>query len=309
MLNLKVIINQLPSSSLKQLEEQFIQSKADNYLVLLRAYRANDLSDAAIIEALHSNTTSFHTLKSRLYTKIQQHLLENVSDSKSDIIHQLAKMNTYCYETSRETTDAILTKLVNDLKAYDMPGDALIVYSALKKIYQHTPKYFEYSQLFNKHLDKMLELEKAEELLGSFMQSLAQYDLSKLPEIIEILTLIQNEIQNIYQLNPSNNILIIKNIIAVHLHLFTPSPHNNVESTDDLLAQIERIVLNYPNNSTFQIYSSVANFLRHEYYMRIDEHKKAQLYFEKVNAEIKYWLLRNNLCLSYQFLYSKSIVS
>ncbi len=306
MLNLKAIVNQLSTTIYRALEEQFIQSKAHSYLFLLHAYKENTLSDADIIEKLNANTTSFHTLRSRLYSKIQHHLLENTFESKAYLLNQLANINTYIYNTPNETADAILTKLAEDIKAYDMPG-LRIVYSALKKIHRNTPKYYENAQLYTKHMDYMIALEKAEELLSSFMLILAEYSMSKAIGLLEMLELISSEIKSIYHLNPSYSIAIIKNISLAHIQLFTSIQKDKDESIVDLLEEIEGSILKYPINSDHQNYGLIANFLRYEYYTLINEHKKAQPYFEIVNTEIKYWLLLDNLCLSYHFLYSKII--
>lgn len=305
MLKLKAIVNQLDTNDFVILEKQLIQNKADNYLFLLRTYKENTLSDAGIIKQLNSNVSSFHTLKSRLYNKIQKHLIENISGDKSDILNQLANINKYCYSTPRETAEAILGKLERDLKAYDMSGDLITVYSALKKIHLHTPKYYEYSQLYNKHLAYTMALEKAEELLGSFMRTLSQYQMSKAPGLLEMLNLIKKETKNIYQLNKSQHIEVIKNIIIIHLHLFTNMPKDDEGTTDDLLESIEKIIQKFPNNTHYKTYELIVNFLRYEYYILINENKKAQGYFDKVNDGLKNWLLLDNLCLAYLFLYSK----
>ena len=89
-------------------------------------------------------------------------------------------------------------KLEDDLKSNGMSGDLITVYSALKKIHLHTPKYYEYSQLYNKHLAYTMALEKAEELLGSFIKALSEYYLSKSVSIYELLHFIKMEIVNIF---------------------------------------------------------------------------------------------------------------
>jgi len=305
MLKLKAIINQLTEEDYSALENQLNQSKAFNFLSLFRGYREDTLSDEEIIDLLNSNINSFHTLKSRLYDKIQLHLIENPSGYKSDILSQLANIPKFCYEMPREIAQAILHKLEKDLKDHDMSGDLISVYSALKKIHLHTPKYYEYSQLYNKHLAYTMSLEKAEELLGSFNRTLSQYYMSKSPALLEMLLIFKRETKNIYLLNKSPHIEVIRNTIIIHLQLFTTLPLESEESIDDLLESTEKIIQKFPNNSQYNIYGLILSFLRYEYYIKIGQYKKAQGYFDEVNNAIKNWLLLDNLCLAYHFLYSK----
>ncbi len=305
MLKLRAIINQLDLENIESLENLFILNKAENLLFLLQEYKKNNLSDNEIIKHLNYNKTSFHTLKSRLYDKIQAQLINDSMGDRSDILSQLSNIPKYCYETPRETAGAILHKLEDDLKSNGMSGDLITVYSALKKIHLHTPKYYEYSQLYNKHLAYTMALEKAEELLGSFIKALSEYYLSKSVSIYELLHFIKMEIVNIFQLNRSNHIEIIHNIIIVHLHLFTKQHQENEEATDDLLEKTEKIIQKYQNNNLYKNYHYIVSFLRYEYYTQINEQNKAQKYFEEVNSTFKNWLLLDNLCLAFHFLFSR----
>lgn len=305
MLKLKSIINQLDPELLVLLEKQLIQNSADNSLFLLQEYKKNNLSDGEIIKHLNYNITSFHTLKSRLYAKIQTQLINNSKGDRVDIINQLSKIPKYCYETPRETAEAILLQLEDNLKSFGMSGDLITVYSALKKIHLNTSKYYEYSQLYNKHLAYTMALEKAEEILGSFIKALSEYYLSKSPAIYEVLNFIKMEIINILKLNKSDHIEIIHNIIILHLHLFTNLHQDKEDATDDLLARSEKIIEKFQNNDLFRNYGYIVSFLSFEYYSQINEHNKAQKYFKEVNSNFKNWLLLDNLCLAFHFLSSK----
>jgi hypothetical protein len=305
MLKLKAIINQLETDSIESLEKQLIQNKADNLLFLFQEYKKNEMTDADIIKHLNYNISSFHTLKSRLFDKIQTQLINDSFDDRSNILIQLSNIPKYCYETPREIAEAILQKMEESLKIYGMSGDLITVYSALKKIHLHTQKYYEYSQLYNKHLAYTMALEKAEELLGSFIKALSEYYLSKSPAILEMLNLIRKEISNIYQLNKSNHIEVIHNTIIIHLNLFTSINKNSKEATSDLLDRTEKIILKFSNNTLYKPYSIIISFLQFEYYTQISEHNKAQKYFDEVNASLKNWLLLDNLCLAFHFLLSK----
>lgn len=180
MINLKAIITQLDDSKFSLLIVSFSSKKKSNYSFLLEAYREGNVSDEQIIENLKLTTASFYTLKSRLYDKIQNFLLQNSDEHKFEILKQIATIPELCYSTPRETAAAILNKLEQDLIRFDMPAHLVQVYSALKKINCHTPKYYQYSQLFNKHLAYTVAIEKAEELLHNFNKSIADYSFLKM---------------------------------------------------------------------------------------------------------------------------------
>lgn len=217
MINLKAIITQLDDVDFNTLMSSLGGEKKTNYSLLLKAYRDVKLNDEHIVKKLKLTTASFYTLKSRLYDKIQSFLLKISDGNKYDILQQVASIPELCYSTPRETAIAILNKLEQNLIKLDMPAHLVQVYSALKKVSVYTPKYYYYSQLFNKHLAYTVALEKAEELLHNFNKSMADYFYSKNSTQLDLLKLIGKEVNNIFELNKSNQIELIKNNILIQL--------------------------------------------------------------------------------------------
>ena len=165
MIKLKQIVLQLSDGSYKQIEETFLKTKADNFVLLFQSYREGNGSDKEIIEKLGVSPNSFYVLKSRLYDKIQEHLSEDVFTDRDTLTRELLQVHEICFTKPRETAIAFLQKLEKELLKYDLHNDLMIVYSALKKMHLYSEKYFHYSQLFNKHAGLGLSLEKAEEIL------------------------------------------------------------------------------------------------------------------------------------------------
>lgn len=169
----------------------------------------------------------------------------------------------------------------------------------------YSEKYFQYSQLFNKHAGLGLSLEKAEELLGNFTRMLGQYNFSKNQQYLDTMNFLRIEISNLYSLNSSRQIEIIKNLIDLQLIIFAQN-NNAIElSTEELLQNTRKIFSELPETAAQKKWELVLDYLYFEYYFSKNELKLATQYYEKVNAELNTFLLYNNICLTSRFLVSK----
>ncbi|MEZ5173745.1 MAG: hypothetical protein R2850_09630 [Bacteroidia bacterium] len=190
MIKFKSIVLQLKEEEFNDLCQQFVETKADKYLRLLKLYRENKYNDEEIQGMLDVNTSAYYTLKSRLFDKIQDFLTNNMSTPIIDLLRKVANIPTLIYDTHRDTAIAILSKLESELQNYDMPYELSSVYSALKKLHLHSPKYYEYTQLYNRHLAYTIALDKAEDLLNTFMKTVGDYFARRNKAQVEYLSLI-----------------------------------------------------------------------------------------------------------------------
>lgn len=305
MLKLKKVISQLSADEASNIEKELLSTKAQNFLFLFNAYRNNTHSDPQIIEKLEINNNAFYVLKSRLHEKVQQQLTGNKEIDKAEILRQLSNISQYCFETPREKSDAILLKLEKDLKLCDLPAELSVVYSAFKKLHTHSPKYYHYSQLYNKHVAYAMVLEKAEDLLGNFCRTLSDYFFSRAQEKKEHLLLLKREIDNIYALNNAHRIEFIKNLITIQFYLFSDIDFEDEEPVEDLLKNCEEIIKKFPGDTSYSYYSTIVSFLSYEYYKKIGQMKKATPHFDGLDRNLTTWLLSGNCCLAYKFLLSK----
>lgn len=305
MIKLKEIITQLQDDTYDAIEKTLLKTKADNFILLLQSYRKGGIADEEISNRLGINSNSFYVLKSRLYDKIQQSLSVDVFTTQENIIKQLLQVPEVCFNSPREIAIAFLQKLETELLYSDMHTELQIVYSALKKLHLYSDKYFYYSTLFNKHVALGLSLEKAEETLGNFNRMLGQYDFSRSQELLDTLYFIKNEIANLYTLNPSRQIEIIKNIIDIQLIVFCHGNKDNEYDTEELLNNLRRVFNELPATSPQKKWEIVLDYLCFEYYQSIFQNKAALFYYEKVNSLQSFFLLYNNICLSSKFLISK----
>ena len=305
MINLKEVIAQIDETKYLEIENQFIQNKANNFLFLLQSYKKNTISDKEIREKLKITPNSFYVLKTRLFDKIQEHLTFDLYEDQQKTIALLLKVPDFCLNNPREIVVAYLQSLEKNLMRFDMHNELLIVYSALKKMHLHSDKYSYYSQLYNKQVSLSLSIEKAEELLSNFCRICGQYDLSKSKESYEKLFFLKEQIINIYTLSSSRQIEIIKNNILLHLAIFCPSDKFTKIDVADLLQQTIKIIEELPESVPQKKWGLVLDYLSFEYYYSVNSFKLALEYFNKVNSQFSKLFLYNHIGLVSHFLVSK----
>jgi len=305
MIKLKEIITQLQDDTFNAIEKALLKTKADNFVLLFQSYRKGGISDNEISDQLGINSNSFYVLKSRLYNKIQEFLSADIFITQESIIKQVLQVPEICFSRPREIAIAFLHKLEADLIRLDMHNELQVVYSALKKMHLYADKYFHYSTLFNKHVALALSIEKAEETLGNFNRLLGQYDFSKSPELLDTLCFIKKKIINLYALNPSRQIEIIKNIIELQLIIFCFGNKSDEYDTEELLLHTRKVFNELPETSIQKKWEIALDYFCFEHYQSISQNKTALQYYEKVNSQLPFLLLYNNIFLSSKFLISK----
>jgi len=307
MIKFKSVVLQLKEEEYNNLCQQFVETKADKYLRLLKLYRENKYSDEEIQELLSVNTSAYYTLKSRLFDKIQDFLTNNMSTPIIDLLVKVANIPTLIYDTHRDTAVAILTKLETELQNFDMPYELSNVYSALKKLHLHSPKYFEYTQAYNRHLAYTIALDKAEDLLNSFMRTLGEYDASRLKSHIAYLALIKQEMKNVCGLYTSHHLQVYKSFVDIAYSLYVPDPDGikDDEPVEDMLANLEKTFTTYKQDNHYQHLQLVYHFLAFEYYHKLNLAKKAIRYYDEVNKKLPSFLLFNHCTYTSRFLISR----
>ncbi len=288
------------------LSQQLQDHKADKFHTLLILYRNNVLKEDEIAKKLSVNANTYYTLKSRLYNKVQE-TLTTESGSKFNLLQNVTNIPNLLFNSNRDIALAILAKLEKDLIEYDMPYELTNVYNALKKLHIHSPKYYEYTQLYNKHIAYMLALDKAEDLLANYNKIYGEYTLSKDKSLLELLWLIKKEMTNLWKLYESHHLAVYKNIIDISVALFIPLPEatDDDKPVEDILTATGIILKSYPKDTTYQHLNILFDFLSFEYYHKLKLYKKEAQYFEKVNEFLPSFMLYNFCCFNSAFLLSK----
>lgn len=304
---LRKIINQLDDAQLGDFLKTLKTSHNSKNYKLVISYKENKLNDDEIRTDLECTENSYYVLKSRMYDKVQKFLLENKSEvSDADVDEINVSLNKYIFNHAPETSIAILLELEKKHLNNDSPVELIKIYSALKKLHFYTDKYYHFSQLYNSQVAYSLALEKAEETLFNFNRTLANYFFSDNPENYELLRLLKKEIKNIQSLNSSHRIELIMNIIILEAGLFAGIESEDDVPFEDLLKRCDEILEKYPADSSIVFYKNVVQFLYFEYYLSLNQLKKAKYYYDNFNNADKFWLLNNNICLAFKYLLSKT---
>ncbi len=306
-MRLHKIILQLSSSDFTNLSIQLKENKADKFLLLLNHYRIEKTPDEELLAILDVKQAAYYTLKSRLFDKIQEFLFKNTTDTRIELLQNVANIEHLIYETQRETAISILKKLESELLEHDMPNELISVYKALKKLHIHSGKYYEYLQLYNKHVAYNLAQDKAEEILSLFSKTLGEYYLSRNVETFNLLTLYKKEMANVCRLHKSHHLQLNKNILFTHFALFCPDENEMKEdsSIEEMLAESISIIDSHPFDRTYKYLRQIVNFLYFEYYHQLKLNKNAAKYFENISASGSDLLLYNHCSFVYHFLISK----
>ena len=305
MIKLKEIISQLNPEAFKDIENRLIKTHADNFLVLAQSYKSGNYTDPEIASKLKLTSNSFYVLKSRLYRKIQTHLTGETPINKQEVLKQLHSIDEMCLTIPRETLVALLQKLEKDFLALEMHNELVLVYSAFKKIFLYSERYFHYSQLYNKQIAYALSLEKSIDTLGNFNQLLGMYNFSRSPELLSRLYFLKNEITDHFELNPSHQIEIIKNMAEIQLALFCATDKNSTYDISEALISTRKLFEGLHDSSPVKKWNLAIDYLHFEYYKKSEQLKCALKYYEKVNSGLKSLLLYTGICNTSRFLISK----
>lgn len=308
-MKLNKIILQLTPNDYLNFSNQLKDNRADKFLLLLNYYREETNStESELLEKLEVKQSAFYTLKSRLSDKIQEFLYQNTTDTRIELLQNVANIEHLVYQTQRETAISILKKLEKELIEHDMPNELIIVYKALKKLHIHSNKYYDYLKSYNKHVAFNLAQDKAEEVLSLFCKVLGEYHLNKNNDTLQVLILYKKEMSNVCRLYQSHHLQIYKNILSTHFALFCPVTDEMKEDAtiEEMLKESLSIIETHPEDKTYKHLKNVIHFLYFEYYHQLKLHKDASKYFESISNNLENLFLLDHCCFVHHFFISKT---
>lgn len=286
MAKLKSIIKQLSNEDYQSLYDNLMVSNAEKSATLLKFLREKSMSDSKIMEELDVNTNAYYTLRSRLNQKIEEYLLQQIENPRTDLLKKVANVSEVVFTKKRAISVATLKKLEKELLDYDLANELTVVYKYLKKLHINTPESFHYSQLYNRHVAYMLALDKAEDLLAEYFKKYGSFTLTG-SEIEKLeLTLLYNEMVNVGRLYQSHRLYVYVQCMAIfHRFYVETTERPEDEPIEDILNEIERIFETYNLDAIYFNLRTVFDFLRLIYYNHYKVFKKAEKYFEDVNED------------------------
>ncbi|MCK5208036.1 MAG: hypothetical protein KAQ62_24905 [Cyclobacteriaceae bacterium] len=309
MAKLKNIIKQLSEEDFVAIYDSLIDSSADKSAFLLRAMREKQQSDNKIMEELDVNTNAYYTLRSRLNQKIEEYLLQQMENPRTDILKKVANINEIIFTKKRAIAVATLKKLEKELLDYDLSNELTIVYKFLKKLHINTADYFNYSQLYNKHVAYTLAVDKAEDLLAEYFKKYGNFALSGDPRSKMELSLMNKEMNNVCALYKSHRLYVYQSCINIYHRLYVEKEETiqeEVEPIEDIILNVQKIFEDYHLDSIYYHLRIVFEYLKLEYYDHYKVYRKAEDFFEEVNDSCAD-LLSNYTLFTYpaQFLMTK----
>ncbi len=309
MAKLKNIIKQLSEKDFTAIYNSLIESNADKSAFLLKALRERSISDTRIMSDLEVNANAYYTLRSRLNLKIEEYLMQQLESPRADVLRKVANINEIVFTKKRTIAIATLKKLEKELIDYDLANELTVVYKSLKKLHVNSPDYFQYSQLYNRHVAYMLALDKAEDLLADYFKKYGSYILTADPNEKLGLTLVMREMQNVANLYESHRLYVYRSAMHIFHRLFVEPDENlqhDSESIEDIFGKVQKIFDSYGLDSIYYHLNLVFEFLKLEYYNHYNVYRQAEKFFEEVN-DASANLLSNYSTFTFpaQFLISK----
>lgn len=286
MAKLKNIIKQLSEKDFKAIYDSLIESNAEKSAYLLKSLRERQLSDNKIMTELDVNANAYYTLRSRLNLKIEEFLMGQLESPRTDVLRKVANINEVLFTKKRAISVATLKKLEKELLDYDLANELTVIYKSLKKLNINSPDYFQYSQLYNRHVAYMLAVDKAEDLLADYFKKYGDYMLNG-GEVEKLgLNLLMKEMQNVGKLYESHRLYVYQSCMYIFHRLFVEVDDNmqqDGESMEDIFDKVQKIFESYHLDAIYYHLNLVFEFLKLEYYNHYKVYRQAEKYYEEVN--------------------------
>lgn len=306
MSKLKGIILQLQQEEYDEMMCEFTRTSADKFQTLFRLYRENTLRDDSIKEELKVNNSAYYTLKSRLLDKVQGFLSNRFSTPNVESIHKVEDIPDLIYGMSRYKAIAILKKLEVDIAVHDSPYKLASVYDALKKLHMHTQKYYEYTQLYNRHLAYTISIDKAGDLLNDFFCKLSDWDFTRNKDELQVMSMLQQELYYVCQLYDSQRLTVYRCLMDISYLLFLPIKKEiGEQDIEKMLTNMMTVFETVPHDKYYQHQRLAHHFLSFVYFEQNGSPRLAAEHYEAVNEKIDQFLLFNHSSYPSKFLMLK----
>ncbi len=311
MSKLKNIIKQLSIADFTAIFDSLIESNAEKSGHLLKFMREKQLTDSKIMGELNVNSNAYYTLRSRLNQKIEEHLLQQMETPRISLLKKVATINEIIFTKKKAISIATLKKLEKELMDYDLSSELTIIYKNLKKLHIGTPDYYNYSQLYNKHIAYMLAVDKAEELVAQYFYRYGDYLFTQDGIEQQALVLLKNEIDNVGNLYKSHRLFVYQSCVSVFHRIFVDvdtavADSEEGESIEAVFEKVQGIFDLYFLDATYFHLKPVFEYLKLEYYYKIDTYRKSESNFDNVNENVSSLLTNYGLyTFPPQFLLTK----
>jgi hypothetical protein len=290
MTKFRTIIKQPPEKDYQAVKIILRDTNAGKSAALLETVRVHDMSDEEIMSELTVNPSAYYALRSRLNRRIEEYLVQQMESPRTNLMKKVSNINEILFTKKRGLAIATLKKLEKDLKHYDLSNELTFVYKSLKKLHVNSPNYFNYSQLYNRHIAYMLATDKAEDLLGDYFKKYGDFILTGDENYKTALNLLKREMQNVCSLYQSHRLYVFNSCMDVFHRLFVEFEENDnsngdEEPTEDVMKRNEEILSSYRMDTIYYHLNMVFDFLRLCYYNHFNVYRKVESYYEDINTQ------------------------
>jgi len=286
MAKLKNIIKQLSDKDYQAIYDSLIAGNAEKSAYLLKAMRERQLSEQKVMVELDINANAYYTMRSRLSQKIEEYLVQQMESPRTDLLRKVANINEVFFTQKKTIAITTMRKLEKELIEADLVGELPTIYKLLKKLHLNSPEYFQFSQLYNRHVAYMLAVDKAEDVVADYFKKYGNYFLTGDPTEKLSLDLLTKEIHSISNLYESHRLYVYKSCMVIFHRLFVEGEenlHQDEESIEDIFARVQDIFTRYNLDPVYYHLNLLFEFLKLEYYNHYKVYKQAERYFEEVN--------------------------
>ncbi len=282
--SLNKTIKKLSNKDYLELLEEVTGNRKDKPFMVLDSARNKNLSDNEVIELLGVNTSTYYTLKSRLWDKIAVALSKEVDKLKV----KTARAPIHLYNTNKNVSIKDLENLEKELIEYDLSSELIVVYKTLARLHLHTEDYEHYQKLYDKHVAFSLAVTKAEDLLYDFTKKMSKYLLTKSAEDLEDVKRVRREVANIFELYSSHRLYVLNSILKIYYWCQVPGDMNELKGreveVDQMLQEIRKIFDKYFLDNFYQSIKPLVDMMYFVYYQKTENHIRADHHFKLVNA-------------------------
>ena len=286
MAKLKNIIKQLSDNDYQAIYDSLISGNAEKSAYLLKAMRERQLSETKVMVELEINANAYYTMRSRLSQKIEEYLIQQMESPRTDLLRKVANINEVFFTQKKTIAITTLRKLEKELIEADLVGELPTIYKLLKKLHVNSAEYFQFSQLYNRHVAYMLAVDKAEDVVADYFKKYGNYFLTgDLTEKLS-LDLLTKEIHSIANLYESHRLYVYKSCVVVFHRLFVDpddDARQDDESIEDTFSRVQDIFSRYNLDPVYYHLNLLFEFLKLEYYNHYKVFKQAERYYEEVN--------------------------
>jgi hypothetical protein len=293
MAKLKNIIKQLSDPDFEHIYKSLMDSNAEKSAYLLKYMHQEQLSDNKIMKELNVNNNAYYTLRSRLNQKIEEYLLEQIESPRTELLRKVANINEIVFTKKRTIAITTLKKLEKELLDYDLSNELMLVYKTLKKLHVNTPEYFDYSQLYNRHVAYTLDVDRVESFMAEYFKKYGVFSFTDDETDKLELILLNKEIISIckkYGEEHFHRLYVYQSLVNVFHRLFVEAEDEladeSIDPIEDIFTKFDEIFKLYEKDSIYFHLRVVLEFLRLEYYNHYKLYRKAEKYYDEVNDSI-----------------------